>query len=157
LNNFIGTTLNQVKMNIFKRLLMPGRVETIAEPKEPRSVAELHPTVNLDSVEFLMTEDVIFQNVTVEELHQLIAATEQNLRKTLVRNPFDFDLRVRFTVYTDKPLGIDLGLQVPIDGTNLPETLQHTADELNRMEEVNIYAREHPVTLCAYYQIKKTD
>ena len=144
-------------MNIFKRLFAPGRVETIAEPEKPRSTAELHPTVNLDYIEFLMTEDVIAQNVTVEELNRLIAATEQTLRQILVENPFDFDLRVRFTVYTDKPVGIDLGLQVPLDGTNLPETLQQSADELNKMEEVKIYAREHPVLLCAYYKITKND
>lgn len=144
-------------MNIFKRLIMPGKVAKIAEPEKPRSATEIHPIANLDHIEFLMTEDIIARNVTVEEIHYLIAATEQTLRKTLVKNPFDFDLRVRFTVYTDKPVGIDLGLQVPLEGTNLSETLQQTANELNLMEEVKIYAREHPVVLCAYYQIKKTD
>ena len=144
-------------MNIFKRLFAPGQVETIAEPEKPRSATELHPTVNLDYIEFLMTEDVIAQNVTIEELNQLIAATERTLSQTLVENPFDFDLRARFTIYTDKPVGIDLGLQVPIDGTNLTETLQQSADELNKMEEVKVYAREHPVLLCAYYKIKKDD
>src|SRR3954467_12951083 len=123
-------------MNIFKRLKMPGTKSKIAKPQNPRPTSELHPTVNLDYIEFLMTEDVIGHNVTVEELHQLIAATEQSLRRTLVKNPFDFDLRVRFTVYTDRPAGIDLGLQVPMDGTNLPESLQHTVDALNTMEEV---------------------
>jgi hypothetical protein len=142
-------------MNFFKRLIMPAQVAKIAEPENPRSTEEIHPTVNLDYIEFLMTEDVIFENITVEELHRLVAATEQRLRKILVKNPFDFDLRVRFTVYTDKPAGIDLGLQVPIDGTTLSKKLQQTADELNKMEEVKIYAREHPVLVCAYYQIKK--
>jgi hypothetical protein len=142
-------------MDFFKRLIIPAQVEKIAQPEKPRSTAEIHPTVNLDYIEFLMTEDVIFENVTVEELHRLIAATEQNLRKIMVKNLFDFDLRVRFTFYTDKPVGIDLGLQVPIDGTNLSKKLQQTADELNKMEEVRIYAREHPVLVCVYYQIKK--
>lgn len=144
-------------MNIFKRLFAPGRVETIAEPENPRSAKELHPTVNLDFIEFLMTEDVIAQNVTIEELSQLIGATERTLRQTLVENPFDFDLRVRFTIYTDRHVGVDLGLQVPIDGTNLTETLQHSADELNKLEEFKIYAREHSVLICAYYKIKKND
>lgn len=144
-------------MNIFKRLKMPARTTKIAEPENPRSPEEMHPTVNLDHIEFLMTEEVIAQNVTVEELHRLIAASEQSLRQTLRNNPFDFDLRVRFTVYTDRPVGIDLGLQVPIDGTNLPETLQRAADELNGLNEVRIAAREHPIVICAYFQVKKSD
>jgi hypothetical protein len=143
-------------MNIFKRILMPGKVATIAEPEKSRSETEIHPVVNLDYIELLMMEEVIFRNVTVDELHQLITATTQTLRKTMLTTPFDFDLRVRFTVYTNKPVGIDLGLQVYIDETNLPEVLQQTASELNLTEEVKIYAREHPVVICAYYQIKKT-
>jgi hypothetical protein len=143
-------------MNIFKRLLKPKEASIIAEPEKPRSSSEIHPIVNLDYIEFLMTEDVIAQNVTVEELHRLIAATEQCLRKTLVKNPFDFDLRVRFTVYIDRPVGIDLGLQIPMEGNNLCEFIQQAADRLNSMEEVRIFAREHSVVVCAYYKIKKT-
>jgi hypothetical protein len=129
----------------------------IAEPENPRPESEAHPTVNLDHIEFLMTEDVIAQNVTVEELHRLVAATEKSLRQTLKKIPFDFDLRVRFTIYIDRTVGIDLGLQVPIEGTTLPETLQQAANELNRLDEVRITAREHTIVICAYFQVKKTD
>ena len=141
-------------MNIFKRLKIPGFVSKIAEPDKPRSTEELHPTVNLDYIEFLMTEEVIAQNVTVDELHLLIKATEQSLRENLIKIPFDFDMRVRFTVYTDRIVGIDLGLNVAIEGTNLEETMQKAADEINKLKEVNIYAREHPVIICAYFQVK---
>lgn len=144
-------------MNIFKRLIALGSEKKITEPQKPRSEKEIHPTVNLDFIEFLMTEEVISQNVTVEELHSLIAATEQSLRKTFTKIPFDFDLRTRFTVYIDKPVGIDLGLQVPIEGTNLSETLQQAANELNNLKEMKITAREHAVIVCAYFKVNKTD
>jgi hypothetical protein len=143
-------------MNIFKRLLKPKEVAIIAEPEKPRSSSETHPIANLDYIELLMMEDVIFQNVTVEELHKLIAATEQCLGNTLVKNPFDFDLRVRFTIYIDRPVGIDLGLQVPLEGTDLSEALKQAANLLNSMEEVKIFAREHSIVVCAYFKIKKT-
>ena len=143
-------------MNIFKRLLKPKEASIIAKPEKPRSSSEIHPTVNLDYIEFLMTEDVIAQNVAVEELDQLIATTEQCLRETLINNAFDFDLRVRFTFYIDRPVGIDLGLQIPVESTNLSEAIQQAADRLNSMDEVQILAREHSVVVCAYYKIKKT-
>ena len=144
-------------MNIFKRLTALGNATKIAEPENPRPEEEIHPTVNLDHIELLMTEDVIFQNVTVEEVAALVRATEKSLRETLIRIPLDFDLRVRFSIYKDMPVGIDLGLQVPFDGTNLGEILQGAANKLNELEETRIFAKEHPVVICAYFQVNKSD
>lgn len=143
-------------MNIFSRLKKPGPIVKIAEPDRPRSEEEHHPVVNLDRVEFLMPEEVMGQNVTVNELSHLVKATEESLRQSLQKIPADLNLRVRFTVYKDRPVGFDLGLNVPIEGTNLPETLQQAYDELNKLEEAKFASREHPVVLCAYFKVNKT-
>ncbi len=144
-------------MNIFKRLKMPGPVVKVAEPDKPRSADEIHPVVNLDRVEFLMPEEVMAQNVTVDELSQLVQATEQSLRQILKQVPVNLNLRVRYTVYKDRPVGIDLGLNVPMEGTNLRDSLQQAYEALNKLEETKVASREHPIVLCAYFRVNKSD
>lgn len=143
-------------MNIFSRLKKPGPIVKVAEPAKPRSDEERHPVVNLDRVKFLMPEEVMGQNVTVDELSQIVKATERSLRQSLQQIPTDLNLRVRFTVYKDRPVGFDLGLNVPIEGTNLREVLQQAYDALNKQEEAKLASREHPVVLCAYFKVNKT-
>src|SRR5438045_282408 len=82
-------------------------------PAVPRSDADLHPGVDLQQVEFLVTERVMDQNIATEDLARLILATETCLRQSLSNSPKSFGLRVRFTIYPNRPVGIDLGTNVP--------------------------------------------
>ena len=132
---------------IFKR--EPRKV--VYQPAIPRSDADRHPVVNLQQIELLVPQQVMAQNVTTDQVTRLVRATEECARQTLAHSLQTFGLRVRYTIYTDRSVGIDLGVNVPMDQAEL----QPTYDAINRLDAVHIQARHHPVGLYAYFTVNQ--
>jgi len=118
----------------------------------PKLHEEGHPVVKLHQVELLVPEQILAQNVSAEEVSRLVRATEECVRQTLPCPSKTFGLRVRYTIYTNRPVGIDLGVNTPIDQGEL----QPTYEAINGLDAVHIQARRQPVLLNAYFTISQS-
>ncbi len=136
--------------NPFKR---QPRMQTF-EPDRYRTPDEEHPIVNLQNVELLLPEQVVGQNVAAEEVAKLVQAAEESLRSTLTSVPDAFNLRLRFTIYPDKPVGVDLG--VNIQHIN-QEMLQVAYDAINQLLQRELRAKHQAVALAAHFKVNKTE
>ena len=115
----------------------------------PRSEAERHPVVNLEEVEFLTPIAIIEQNAVTDDLMPLIFAIESSLRESLAECEKAFVLRIRCTIYPDRPVGIDMAAKIPMDRSEV----WGAYEALNRLDAVQLRARREPVRLQANFDI----